>query len=242
MTNQTERQIIFSSGKTRLMGTLHLPSENRPPVVIGSHGLQSSSHSPKQMTLARHCTRAGMAFFRFDHCGCGQSQGDFIRGASLDSRCNDLLAATRVILDHPDTGNIAALFGSSMGAAACIGCWSKMKYAGLVSFAAPIRSPSMELENESLPHTNLQFSRGEDLGLEFDLTDSLPALTNILVIHGENDKTVPSTQALEIYETAQNPKKLILQAGGDHRMSHEGHQANFITEAISWLKACFQAH
>ncbi len=80
----TEKSIIkdisFFSDGFKLKGYLHLPSTNRPPVVIGSHGLYSSSSSPKQIALADQCNRFGIAYFRFDHRGCGGSEGKFGEG------------------------------------------------------------------------------------------------------------------------------------------------------------------
>ena len=67
--------LSFSSDGFRLSGTLHLPGMPLPPIVVGSHGLLSSGSSPKQIELARQCSENGMAFFRFDHRGCGHSDG-----------------------------------------------------------------------------------------------------------------------------------------------------------------------
>ena len=72
-TNSICKKITFSSNGFLLSGALHLPTTDLPPVVIGSHGLLSNSSSPKQIQLARKCNEYGIAFFRFDHRGCGQS-------------------------------------------------------------------------------------------------------------------------------------------------------------------------
>ena len=81
MTAEPFRQenISFNSDSLKLKGVLHLPDDGQPPVVIGSHGLYSSGSSPKQIALAEQCNRLGIAYFRFDHRGCGSSQGEFER-------------------------------------------------------------------------------------------------------------------------------------------------------------------
>ena len=43
------KEIVFSSDNFLLKGHLHLPPVDRPPVVIGSHGLFSDQNSPKQI-------------------------------------------------------------------------------------------------------------------------------------------------------------------------------------------------
>jgi fermentation-respiration switch protein FrsA (DUF1100 family) len=56
-------------------------------------------------------------------------------------------------------------------------------------------------------------------------------------MHGDADETVPVSHAKEIYNLAASPKKLIIQHKGDHRMSHEQHQNDFIRDAAAWLKS-----
>ena len=87
--------INFESDGFLLKGMLHLPEADLPPIVIGSHGLLSNSYSPKQITLARECNANGIAYFRFDHRGCGQSNGVFNEVTSLEGRRNDLICAIK---------------------------------------------------------------------------------------------------------------------------------------------------
>jgi len=58
--------------------------------------------------------------------------------------------------------------------------------------------------------------------------------------HGEADNVVPFSDALEIYQKARNPKKLIRQPGGNHLMSNQVHQKEFIREAALWFKTYFE--
>ncbi|MFZ0611685.1 MAG: alpha/beta hydrolase, partial [Desulfobacterales bacterium] len=106
------RPISFTSDGYRLNGTLQLPRASRPPVIFGSHGLLSSGESAKQRELARRCTAAGMGYFRFDHRGCGRSQGYFPEVTTLQGRVRDLVAAVRTIGLRADTGRGRGLFGS----------------------------------------------------------------------------------------------------------------------------------
>ncbi len=86
-------EIHFISDSLRLCGILHLPLQKNPPVVIGSHGLLSSGNSPKQIALAQICNARGIAYFRFDHRGCGKSEGDFASVTTFKGRCTDLACA-----------------------------------------------------------------------------------------------------------------------------------------------------
>jgi dipeptidyl aminopeptidase/acylaminoacyl peptidase len=42
-----------------------------------------------------------------------------------------------------------------------------------------------------------------------------------------------------LYRLAGEPKRLIIQTNGDHRISDPEHQAEFIRESSEWFKRCF---
>jgi alpha-beta hydrolase superfamily lysophospholipase len=229
------KHISFPCDGLSLQGYLHLPAIRRPPVVIGSHGLYSSSSSPKQLALAHHCNRLGIAYFRFDHRGCGNSGGEFEEVTSLEARCRDLIAAATVMRNRTDTGDPIGLFGSSMGGTVCLRSAAKIGVRAMVTFAAPLRS---RIPEEKFEFTNQQ---GQDIYFDvarrrFDITDRLLEIGGILVIHGDADDVVPVSHAEEIYKLVKEPKKKIIQKFGDHPMSNPEHQQAFIREASMWFK------
>ena len=224
--------INFTSDDLALKGVLHLPRAKRPPVIIGCHGLFSSAGSPKQLALAEACNRWGMAYFRFDHRGCGSSQGDFDRVTSLEARCRDLIAAADAINSRPETGERLGLFGSSMGGTVCLNTAGQLAPGAMVTFAAPIRS--------DLTSSQLETSRSEIVfdaaRRQFDITEKLSVLRNILIFHGDADDVVPVSHAREIHGLAGQPKKIIIQHQGDHPMSNPTHQKEFVEKATSWFE------
>lgn len=234
------KKLEFSSDGFQLRGMLHLPAVESPAIVIGSHGLLSSSDSPKQIELARRCNAFGIAFFRFDHRGCGQSQGDFAKVTSLSARTRDLLAAVGLMRENADTGNRVGLFGSSMGGATCLSAAGEARAKSLVTFAAPVRSRSINGTIETQHHPEGSRPQLDKLDLEFNISDKLADIHHILIFHGEADNVVPFSDALEIYHKARNPKKLIRQPGGDHLMSNQTHQKQFIRQAALWFKSFFE--
>jgi len=234
-----QKNITFSSNGFTLKGTLHLPAAPNPPVVIGSHGLFSSGSSPKQIALARQCNDFGIAFFRFDHRGCGQSQGIFQDVTTLEARCNDMISAIKTIQNRKDTGNRIGLFGSSMGGAVCLSVFAATHACSIVTSAAPVRSSSIIKRLEESDHSNTLTSPFDKRYLDSDISDKLPSTHHILIFHGDSDDLVPPSNAKEIYEKAVDPKKLIIQEYGDHRMSNKTHQDNFVRESALWFKSCF---
>lgn len=234
---------FYSDGFT-LHGILHLPKQPYPPVVIGSHGLEGSKESAKQVFLSRLLPGLGIAFFRFDHRGCGLSEGDFITDTSLEKRTRDYIDAVHHLRSLGLTNRKIALFGSSMGGAVCINAWKTMMnmdldLCGAVLCAAPVNSLTIEniptKGNGKRPALPLRFFAEN---LLFDLTPKLSQLTNILVFHGDQDEVVPVENAHQIYRLAKDTKKLIIHTNGNHQMSQKSHQDNFNQEAGNWFSTC----
>ncbi|MBW2602821.1 MAG: alpha/beta fold hydrolase [Deltaproteobacteria bacterium] len=222
--------VTFASNGFLLKGMLHLPETNLPPVVIGSHGLLSNSYSPKQIALARECNAHGIAYFRFDHRGCGQSDGVFNEITSLNGRRNDLINAVNTIQMRKDIGKRIGLFGSSMGGTVCISVADILDIDVWVTYASPVRSSSVT--------TSLKKSDDTEKIKPWDISDQLEHLHHIFILHGDSDTIVPPANAHEIYTKSGNPKKLIIQKGGNHRMSNKKHQKDFLREAVNWFKEC----
>jgi alpha-beta hydrolase superfamily lysophospholipase len=230
-----EIDVSFMADGLTLRGTLHLPTAPLPAVVIGCHGLLSDRHSPKQIALAAACNRLGLAFFRFDHRGCGESEGRLEEVTSLESRASDLLQAMEYLRGRGDLGKRIGIFGSSMGGAVGLRVAGQREVAALVVFAAPVRSRPLKAaarEPEGTPETRRMAAVLRD---EFDLGPVLARVRNVLVFHGEADAVVPVSHAHEIFRCAVAPKRLIIQKNGDHLMSDPGHQEEFICEASLWL-------
>ncbi|MFO7750030.1 MAG: alpha/beta hydrolase [Desulfobacteraceae bacterium] len=239
-------ETVFTCDNKRLKGVLSLPRRGTPPLVIGSHGLEGSKESAKQTALAELLPRAGIAFFRFDHRGCGESDGTFEFDTSLDKRAEDLISGLDHILSLKLTDRRFAFFGSSLGGAACIEAWHRLKAEsrsprGMVVCAAPVKSATIEAipfkGNEHRPALPLDFFKEN---LLFDLTAKTVMLDTVLVFHGDRDRTVPVENGYTIYRNAKEPKRVIIQKNGDHRMSNPQDQQEFDRESTAWFKSCLE--
>lgn len=228
--------LFFDANGYKLAGTLHLPPGAEPPVVIGCHGLFANRNSRKQVTLAQACNAQGIAYLRFDHRGCGQSQGVFNEVTSLPARCDDLHQAIAAMQRHPLVGDLVALFGSSFGGTVVLAYAAQHQVPAIITYAAPSNSTAIR-------HTNIRDDRGNrphpsllTEGLAFDIVPGLKSVSNILVAHSQDDETVPVVHALQIHANAAAPKELQIFSGGDHRMSSPQHQKEFEDLFIDWLK------
>ncbi len=241
----TNQEVEFINDGVRLTGMLHLPSEAPgrplPPLVVGSHGLEGSMESAKQKTLARILPENGIAFFRFNHRGCGSSGGDFFSETTIEIRTADFLAAISHVLGLGKTSRVMGIFGSSMGGATCIGAWPQLANMDIdlrcgVFCAAPVSI------TKAHPLPVPVNSRGESLPLEFfarnlifDLSANLGILHHVLVFHGDADNVVPVLNAHRIMECVPQPAKLIIHSNGDHQMSNPLDQKEFEAQALEWF-------
>ena len=232
-----EEPVAFRANGFFLQCRLHMPENDRPAFVVGSHGLFSNGDSPKQLALARACSGAGIAFFRFDHRGCGKSSGRFEQETDLPSRRRDLLSAVDTLLQRTDLASRFGLFGSSFGGAVCLSAAADASASALVVNAAPVRSRTLgeaAVIESGPPHIDESFYREK---LLFDVSAGLARLRAVLVFHGDRDRVVPVENAVEIYQQVGEPKKRIIFSGGDHLMSRRSHQIRFVRESTEWFRA-----
>jgi len=231
----SSKELSFSADGFRLSGTLHLPEIHRPPVIIGSHGLLSSGSSPKQIDMARQCSENGMAFFRFDHRGCGQSEGSKADAADFYGRCRDLFSAIEFLQNRINFQPEIGLFGSSLGGAVCLSVAATMTVHALVTVAAPLDSNSLIDSAQGVVPSGLSADLALSPRFRFDLSGNLSVIRNLLIFHGENDLVVPVSHARKLFENAGHPKKLVIQENGDHVMSLPLHQKFFMQESLLWF-------
>lgn len=228
--------VTFLSEGLKLKGILHLPHVKSPPLVVGSHGLLSTGDSPKQIALAHLLNQRGIAYFRFDHRGCGASEGDFATDITFEKRSRDLENAIRAVRGKiPEMGSQTGLFGSSMGGATVIAVSKRIRPRAIVTLAAPVRLSSINVTPEQMREIPCSDLSALKVRLDFNLSPLLSTLKNILIFHGGADQVVPVSNALEIFRSAQDPKRLILQQKGDHSVSDPVHQNEFLRETAIWL-------
>ncbi|MBL0715309.1 MAG: alpha/beta fold hydrolase [Desulfosarcina sp.] len=230
-----QQKLTFVCDGLLIASILHLPSTRKPPVVIGSHGLFSSGDSPKQIALAEELNASGIAFLRLDHRGCGQSEGQFEAVTTLDGRVRDLIEAARVLAARLGPPLRLGLFGSSLGGTTCLAAAPFLKPERMVTLAAPIDSRSLLTAARQNPASPLP-PLFETASFQFDLADKLAGLHDLLVIHGERDEVVPVDHARRIHAASREPKQLIINPGGDHRVTNPEHQRIFIEICRHWFK------
>jgi exosortase A-associated hydrolase 1 len=109
-----ERLLVYDCGSGKAVGVLHMPGQ--PPstgiVVIGRWGSDRLS-----VHLGRAAAERGIALFRFDARGRGDSEGPLI---GVDEFADDIGAAVKVLREQVPGVRRVVIFGLSEGAAAAL--------------------------------------------------------------------------------------------------------------------------
>lgn len=213
-------EISVRFGKHNLAGVLHTPAEKTKACVITCHGLASNKDSPKYIELAKRLCANGIAVFRFDFRGCGESPG-VIGRTVIPDRIEDLENA----MDF--TGkrySEMGLMGSSLG-----GSLSILKAAfdervkALVTWATPCVLPERIFGPE---------------GSRYDVIGALRRKHRpILIVHGTSDEVVPISHAQTLFENANEPKRILKIDGADHVFSNPAHRRAALEATIDWFKS-----
>lgn len=232
-----EHHLHFQVDGLRLSGILHIPEQPPAALIVGVHGLMADKTSPKQITLAGQVVARNMAYFRFDHRGCGESEGRFNEQTTLKNRRSDLIAAIHAAQEMVGDRIPVGLFGSSLGGTICLTAAQQVNPFAIVTLAAPVRSRSIQL-----PADSPDSLKDEIVGsrLTFNIAEQIHAIHHILVIHGSADQTVPVENAHTIYRLSIHPKEEIIFSNGDHRVTNPSHQKRFIEASTGWFATCYR--
>jgi putative redox protein len=228
----------FLSGGLRLARHTARPvgKTGRTTAVIMCHGFpigpldarQSASTFPELMD--RVAAELGWTAMTFTFRGCGTSEGDF----SLQGWIEDLKRAIDVVVEEDDPlgvwlvgtntgGSLALLVGADdprVRGAALLGARS-----GFEEWADQPRR-FLEHARELGAVRTLKFpSNLEEWGREFQTYRPLEAARrfapkDLLVMHGDDDESVPTSDARQIAQ-AHGSAELRIIAGAGHRLRHD---------------------
>lgn len=235
----------------KISAELDLPLDERPlAYALFAHCFTCSKNLLTVKRISASLTQKGIAVFRFDFTGLGQSEGDFSE-TNFSSNISDLLAASTYMSRHFEAPEI--LIGHSLGGAAVIHSARHMPHVkALVTIAAPFEpahvSHMFENQLEELrTKGEAEVSVG---GRSFTLRNQfledisskstqalIPELDKaLLVFHSPQDKIVAIDQAAKIYTAARHPKSFVSLDGADH-LIRKKEDAEYVGEVIaSWVK------
>ena len=197
---------------------LFLPDEPPDAGVVILHGAGSAKES--HFDFARLCRGSGLAALAYDARGHGRSEGEF-----GPSAFHDALAMCELLRGHAPK---VALRGSSLGGFCAIhaGALDPTICAVVTICPAPEDILARGLRSGELRDFRLNAAATEEWLGTLDIYAAAGALsenTALLLLHARGDEQIPYTVREELYESAHEPKRLLILPGGHHRsLQHDG--------------------
>jgi len=173
------------------------------------------------------------AVYRFDHTGCGQSEGDFTK-TTLSDYIEDLRKIVAYVKDRHDW---VAIWGQSFGTAVTIALSPDVDKIVLTGafhesyklfkqyFGDGFKSDGISERKSSSSGNVTAVEAGfwSDLK-KYDLLELAAKIsTPVFLIHGGEDTDVPKDQAEKLFEVMKNRKIMII-GGADHGLEPDRDQ------------------
>ncbi len=217
--------------------------------VLFAHCFTCSKNLRAVGHISRTLTDHGMAVFRFDFTGLGESEGDFSE-TNFSSNIEDLLAASSFMEKQGLTPRM--LIGHSLGGAAVLQTaqWIESVEA-VATIAAPCNPGHVEhlltdkkevIEKKGKARVTLA---GRTFTIKKQFLDDLSEQTMngfirnlgkaLLIFHSPVDNTVSIENAAHIYKLAKHPKSFISLDDADHLLSNEDDARYVGSVAAAWV-------
>lgn len=205
------QRILFRNGLGyELVGLLTLPPAGRQPAaaLVFSHGFDSGKDSPRGLVLAAALERAGLATFRIDFTGHGESQGAK-EESTIARQTDDLVCALDALGAHeaPLDPDRLGVCGASSGAVVALRAAGRDYRIRLLA----LRSPS--------PRPDLP---------ELARTVTVPTL----VVESDEPRLLESSRAL--CDNLGGPHRLEVVPGAGHLFEGRGSLERMIELTVGW--------
>lgn len=206
-------EVWFSSADgTRLHGWF-FRSEIQPAgaTIVYFHG--NGGNISNVSWMGQHFAKRGFDVLLFDYRGYGASEGEL--GNEWDLYADGDAAVAFVIKEKNASPERLVLYGQSLGTAVVADVASRQQV-GAVILESGFSSAS-SVASTALPWL--------PQGLHFlgrNRFESARKLANVtaplLISHGDPDPVIPTEEARKLFETAREPKKLLIIPGGGHNI------------------------
>lgn len=236
----------------RVASILTGPKGGSDKVAVLCHGFFSSKTSSTNNTLTRMLIDQGIATFRFDFFGQGDSEGPFDR-LTVTVAVDQAIAA--IALMRQKGFQRIGLMGSSFGGLVSILTASRRTDLACLALKCPVVDFAEELRVEfgeggmtewkatdTIPNLmgggeriKLRYAFYDDClrQIAYDPARSITAPT--VIVQGDQDEHVPLHQSRRLYEALRVKKHLELVPGADHQFT-KGEDFNRMTKVIAdWL-------
>ncbi|MFH0713756.1 MAG: alpha/beta fold hydrolase [Candidatus Micrarchaeota archaeon] len=240
--------IINKQGE-KLTGIETLPEnlKGKAPAVILVHGFAAGKDEYGMFTsLIKPLSELGIATYRFDFSGVGESEGDF-RETTLTKLSGELEKILEFVKTQPNVDiKRIAIIAQSLGTCVTLALQPRVKCIvligsvgrpkeTLVSLFGLGHKPQGEsfrtLTNGKVVYLNPSFWKDFD---NYNLLTNVGKLNcPVLFVHGGADDRVPLTEMELLFASAKEPKEKTIILGNNHNM--RPHLDKLNEAVIKWL-------
>ena len=231
----------------RLAARVELPIGKPTACALFAHCFTCGKDLKAVVRISRALAERGIAVFRFDFTGLGESAGDFA-DTNFSSNLEDLVAAADLM--RGEWGGAQILIGHSLGGAAVLAAARRIpEVKAVATLAAPSDTEHLrdtlvgiapELESAGEAEINLG---GRRVRVRRQLLDNLgeqsmmASIHNLglplLIFHSPADEVVGIDHARRIYKAAKHPKSFVSLDGADHLLLAREEDSRFVADVLA---------
>lgn len=245
-----EKILTFQNSKSdKLVGILN-ETDHKDWILIMAHGFSSNKNTKNFVKLSEMLGSMGIASFRFDFWGHGESDGEF-ENITISEAVDDILNAVKFVkeLGYKNIG----LLGSSFGGISSIMAASKTNKLSFLALKSPV-SDYWELEkgrytqeqldgwkqngvreyedDGKLMKLNWSFVEDFKNNIAYEVAKNIKIPT--LIVHGDSDDDVPHTQSKKLVSILPNAK-LVTIKGANHRYTEGDHGEQMLNTFFDFI-------
>ncbi|MCX6707850.1 MAG: alpha/beta fold hydrolase [Candidatus Woesearchaeota archaeon] len=254
----TKRVEFENNRNEKLAGILRIPDsrgdeKEKFPAIIFCHTFHDTKDHEFIISMWDSLSRQGFICLRFDLSGHGESQGDY-RNMTITQDVKDLKAAFEFVrnLEQVDKKRIGMIGHSTGGIDAILlsADHKEIKSIAVISTRADIKAFIESYMDKYRQEEWRRIGRAEFYGFDEVSSDFLMDAERyemfeeikkvkcpIMIVHGTEDARVPFEDARELFNHANEPKRLELIEGADHRFSEPAHRQELLDTLGEWFSA-----
>ena len=248
------KTVVLEVESIKIVGQLYLPGKGDQipyPTICVCHGIPAHIPDPADRgypLLAERVCGEGFAVFIFNFRGTGASGGNL----DILGWTRDLKAAIDYLCALPEVDRSRlSLLGFSGGAAVSVYVASQDKrVSSIVTCACPAEFTSFlnvdepqsvidhfrsigTIRDENFPQSTEEWLSGFRLVSPIRYVAGI-APRPLLLVHGSQDEVVEVSHAYKLYDSAGEPKQIIIVDGAEHRLRQNDRAMAIV---IDWLKS-----
>lgn len=228
------------------------PDSSTNRLAVLCHGFLSTKNSTTNKSLTQLLTDRGIATFRFDFFGQGDSQGPF---ELLTTTLAIEQAMTAVDVVKAKGFSRIGLIGSSFGGLVSILTASQRQDLACLALKCPVVDFAEELRlefgSEEMAHwqstdtipnipggptrVRLRYGFYEDSLRQIAYGPAERITVPTLIVQGDRDEFVPLHQSHRLFDALRGPKRLDLLPGADHQFTRGEDFRRMTTSIVEWF-------